>query len=184
MHLMIGGLVRDEGGDIPQKTTGFEGAYRHEGGRDRGRVHGGAYRSSGKTAFALRGLPAAVPGGAQHTKGARVARPLDAESGVEAAVPAAACEVSPLRRAGGGFSVGGALGADDQDAVERGGGAGAGLELAGHRSPVRSELEKRGDDREADRGVWIEASPAAAGACDRDRRGEPPERPSLSYGGI
>jgi hypothetical protein len=82
--------------------------------------------------LALRGLPAAMLGGSRYSKRAGVARSLDAEVALETALPSAPGGVSPLRRAGGRLSVGGALGAGDHGAVQRRGCAGAGVELEGH----------------------------------------------------
>ena len=73
------------------------------------------------------------------------------------------------RSAGGGLSLGGPLGASDHGAVECGGEAGAGVELAGNGSPVRIELEERGDHRETSGGIWSGSSSANAGACHRHR---------------
>ena len=47
--------------------------------------------------------------------------------------------------------------------------AGAGVELAGNGTPVRTELEERGDDCEAGGAIRFEPSGAPAGACDWNR---------------
>jgi len=92
---------------------------------------------------------------------------FDAEVAVDTALPPAPGPMPTVWSAGGGLSLGRTVGARDDGAVECGSQAGAGVELAGYRAPVRAELEKRGDDREAGGAVRIEAPARAAGACDR-----------------
>src|SRR5215468_577506 len=94
-----------------------------------------------------------------------MARSVDAEIALETALPSASSRMPQVRSAGGGPSLGGPLGASDHGAVECGGQAGEGVELAGNGSPVRMELEERGDHRETSRGLWSGSSSASAGAC-------------------
>src|ERR1017187_4716793 len=94
-----------------------------------------------------------------------MARSVDAEIAIETALPPPSNRMPQVWAAGGGLSLGGALGAGDHGAVECGGETGAGVELAGNRSPVRIELEERGDHRETGGGVWLAPSGATAGAC-------------------
>jgi hypothetical protein len=61
--------------------------------------------------------------------------------------------VPALRCAGGGLSLGRAVGASDDGVGQRRGDAGARTELAGHGARIRAELQERGDDREARRPV-------------------------------
>jgi hypothetical protein len=123
------------------------------------------HRPTGTSVAALRGLPTALPEGAQCAQTAGMARSVDAECSVETALPAASSRMPPVRSEGRGLSLGGPLGASDHGAVECGGQAGSGVELAGNGSPVRIELEERGDDRETCGGVWLAPPGAAAGAC-------------------
>src|SRR5271166_2694870 len=102
-----------------------------------------------------------------------MARSIDAEIAAETALPPPSRGMPEVRRAGGGLSLGGAVGAGHRGSVQCGGETGAGIELAGDGAPVRTELEKRGYDCEAGRAVRVEEPVAAARACDRDRRGEP-----------
>ena len=112
------------------------------------RVHDRPHRPTGTSVAALRGLPTALSEGAQYAQTAGMARSVDAESAVETALPPPSGRMPPVRAAGGGLSLGGPLGASDHGAVECGGETGAGVELAGNGSPVRIELEERGDHRE------------------------------------
>src|ERR1700721_1763116 len=106
--------------------------------------------------------------GAQRAKVAGVARSIDAEIGVEVALPPTAGGMPPVWRTGGGLSLGGAVGAGHLGSVPCGGETGARVELARDGAPVRTELEKRGYDCEAGRAVRVEKPVAAARARDRD----------------
>jgi hypothetical protein len=77
--------------------------------------------------------------------------------------------VPTVRCARGGLSVGGTLGASDDSAVQCRRHLSAGTELAGHGTPVWSELEERSDDCEAGRAIWLEKPCAAAHACNWNR---------------
>src|SRR5271169_1072337 len=94
---------------------------------------------------------------------------VDAETAVETAVLPAPDRLSQVRCARGGFSLGRALGARDDGACQRRSCAGAGVELAGYRTPVQTELEERSDDREESRAIRPAESCATAGACHRHR---------------
>src|SRR6266446_9914008 len=107
-----------------------------------------------------------MPGGPQRAQRAGVAGSVDAEAADEAALSPAPREVPALRGAGGGLSVGRALGASDDIAGECGSGAGAGVELAGDGAPVWAELEERGEYRQAGGAIRLEEPGAAGGACD------------------
>src|SRR5258708_33758865 len=100
--------------------------------------------------------------GAQRTKAAGVARSIDAEIGVETALPPASSRMSPMRRAGRGLSVGGAVGASHLGSVQCCGETGAGVELARDGTPVRIELEKRGYYCDAGGEVRVETPVATA----------------------
>jgi len=128
-------------------------------------VYGGVHRPAWKATLALRGLPPAMPGGPRYSSRAGVARSVHAEAGLETALPSAPGGMPTMRGAGGGLSVGGAMGASDHGAVQCCGRVGAGVELARHGTPVRAELEMRGHDREAGGAVWAEAPCTAAGTC-------------------
>src|SRR5437899_9471750 len=78
-----------------------------------------------------------------------------------------------LRGAGGGLSLGRALGASDDVAGECGSETGAGVELAGDGAPVWAELEERGDYRQAGGAIRLEEPGAAGGACDWLQSGSP-----------
>src|SRR5712691_7681648 len=110
-----------------------------------------------------------MPGGPQRAQGAGVARFVDAGAAVEAALPSAPRKVPALRGAGGGLSLGRALGASDDLAGECGGETGAGVELAGDGARVWAELEERGDHRQAGGAIRVEEPGAAGGACDWHR---------------
>src|ERR1035441_114921 len=92
----------------------------------------------------MRALPAALPGGAQRAKVTGMARSVDAKTTVEAALPPPSSRMPKVRRAGGGLSLGRAVGASDHGSVECGGETGSGVELAGDRPPVRLGLGERG----------------------------------------
>src|SRR5664279_2793947 len=94
-----------------------------------------------------------------------MARSVDAEIAVEATLQPPSGRMPPVRRAGGGLSLGGTVGASDHGAVGRGGESGGGHELAGNGPPVRLELAERGDAREAGCGVRVETPCASTGAC-------------------
>src|SRR5260370_12285517 len=113
-----------------------------------------------------------------------MARSVDAEIAIETALPSSAGRMPQVWSAGGGLSLGGPLGASDYGAGECGGETGAGVELAGNGSPVRFELEERGDHRETSGGIRSGSSSASAGACHWHRRGEPTEGAGLSDGGL
>ncbi len=132
-------------------------------------MHAGVYRPAGKAALALRGLPTAMLGGSRCSETARVARSLDAEAALETALPSAPGGMSPFRSAGGRLSVGRAVGAGDHGSVQCRGRAGPGVELEGHGTRIRVELEERGHDCKAGRAVRTEASETAAGTCDWHR---------------
>src|SRR5713101_8802729 len=110
-----------------------------------------------------------MPASPQRAQGAGVERSVDAEAAVKAALPSAPRAVSALRGAGGGLSLGGALGARDDIAGEWGSQTGAGVELAGDRSPVWAELEERGEYSQAGGAVRLETPGATGGACDWHR---------------
>src|ERR1039458_4958028 len=84
----------------------------------------------------MRALPAALPGGAQRAKVTGMARSVDAKTTVEAALPPPSSRMPKVRRAGGGLSLGRAVGASDHGSVECGGETGSGVALAGGR-PAR-----------------------------------------------
>src|ERR1017187_7738914 len=98
-----------------------------------------------------------------------MARSIDAEIAVETALPPASRGMPEVRRAGGGLSLGGAVGAGHLGSVQCGGETGAGVELAGNGAPVRTELEKRSHDCEAGGAVRVEKPVATARARYRDR---------------
>jgi len=77
--------------------------------------------------------------------------------------------VPALWRAGGGFSLGRAMGTSHQGAGQCRGRAGSGVELVGRGASVRAELEERSDDSEAGRAIWLEKPCAAAYTCDWNR---------------
>src|SRR5260370_42197547 len=110
-----------------------------------------------------------MPGGPQGAQGAGVARSVDAESAVEGALPPARRKVPSVRGAGGGLSLGRALGASDDVAGECGGETGAGDELAGDGAPLWAELEERGNHHQAGGAIRVEEPGAACGACDWHR---------------
>src|SRR5712672_2632915 len=112
---------------------------------------------------------------AQRAKTTGVARSIDAQIGVETALPPTSCRMPPVRRAGGGLSLGGAVGAGHLGSVQCCSQTGAGVELARDGTPVRTELEKRGYDCEAGGEVRVEKPVATTSACHWDRRGEPPQ---------
>src|SRR5712692_56010 len=97
-----------------------------------------------------------MPRGPQCENGAGLAGSVAAEVALETALPPPSGRVSTVRGARGGLSVGGTLGASDDGAVQCRGDLGAGTELAGHGTPVWSELEERSDDCEAGRAIWLE----------------------------
>jgi hypothetical protein len=92
-----------------------------------------------------------------------------AEIAIEAALPPSSGRMSAMRLAGGGFSLGGTVGAGDHVFVECGSEPGSGPELAGNGPSLRVELEERGDRRRAGSGVWAAPPEAPAGACRRHR---------------
>src|ERR1035438_2256266 len=141
---------------------------RDESGGNRG-LHDHPHRPAGESAAALRALPAAMPEGAQRASVAGMARSIDAEIAVEAALPPTSSRMSEVRRAGGGLSLGGAVGAGHHGSVQCRGETGTGVELARDVTPVRPELEKRGHDCEAGGAVRVEKPVATARARDRDR---------------
>src|ERR1017187_209984 len=120
----------------------------------------------------MRALPAALPGGAQRAKVTGMARSVDAKTTVEAALPPPSSRMPKVRRAGGGLSLGRAVGASDHGSVECGGETGWGVEWAGARPPVRLELEERGEHCEAGGAVRVEKPCASAGACHWHRSEE------------
>src|ERR1039457_3747462 len=191
IHLIFLGLLftppkgRDRGAhrNVHQKATGIEGPYRDESGGNRG-LHDHPHRPAGESAAALRALPAAMPEGAQRASAAGMARSIDAEIAVEAALPPTSSRMSEVRRAGGGLSLSGAVGAGHHGSVQCRGETGTGIELARDGTPVRPELEKRGHDCEAGGAVRVEKPVATARTRDRDRYGEPAQGPSLSHGGL
>src|SRR5260370_37956509 len=91
-----------------------------------------------------------------------MARSADAEIAIETALPSSSGRMPQVWSAGGGLSLGGPLGASDYGAGECGGETGAGAELAGNGSPVRVELEERGDHRATSGGLPSGSSTAAA----------------------
>src|SRR6266478_828078 len=107
-----------------------------------------------------------MPGGPQRAQAAGVARSVDAGAAVEAALPSAPRPMPSLRGAGGGLSLGRALGASDDVAGECGGETGAGDELAGDGAPLWTELEGRGNHHQAGGAIRVEEPGAACGACD------------------
>ena len=117
--------------NVSQKATGIEGAYGDESGGDR-EVYDRPHRPARASAAALRGLPATVPQGAQRAQDAGMARSVDAETAVETALPPASGRMPQVRLAGGGLSLGGAVVAGDNSAVECGSDIGSGVELAGN----------------------------------------------------
>src|SRR5215471_16791045 len=169
--------------NVSAKTIGIDGPYRHEG-RGDGEVPDRAHRQAGISAAALRGVPAAMPEGTQHAADARVARSVDAEAAAETALPAATGKVPSLWRAGGGFSLGQAVGTGDYSPCQCRSGVGTGVELAGDGTAVRVGLEKRRQHRTPRGGLRIAASPAAAGAGDWNRRSESAEGTGVSDGGL
>src|SRR5260370_42703214 len=92
-----------------------------------------------------------------------MARSADAEIAIETALPSSSGRMPQVWSAGGGLSLGGPLGASDYGAGECGGETGAGVELAGNGSPVRFELEERGDHRETRGGIRAGSPRASAG---------------------
>src|SRR5580658_5164438 len=110
-----------------------------------------------------------MPESAQRAEGAAVARSIDAEIALEAALPSAPSGMPTMRRAGGGLSLGGAMGAGYHGSIPFRGHVGAGAELAGNGAPIWIELEKRGYDGETGGAVRAEKPVAAARSCDWDR---------------
>src|SRR6266545_4280747 len=113
-----------------------------------------------------------------------MARSVDADASFKTALPPATGRVSAVRGSGGGLPLGRAVGARDYGFVQRGGRAGTRVELAGHGPPLRAELEERGYDSETGSGLRPASPETPAGACDRNRRSEPPEGPGVSHGGL
>src|ERR1700691_1848912 len=155
------GTDRDAHGDVHEKAAGIEGSSGNKSGGNR-RVPDCPHRPVGRSVATLRGVPPAVPEGAQGAQGAGMARPIDAEIALETALPPSSCPMPPVRLAGRGLSLGGTVGAREYVAVERGSEFGSGAEVAGHGPSLRIELEERGDHREADGSVWF--TPARAPA--------------------
>src|ERR1022692_3720478 len=89
---------RDRGAhrNVHQKAIGIEGPYRDESGGNRG-LHDHPHRPAGESAAALRALPAAMPEGAQRASAAGMARSIDAEIAVEAALPPTSSRMSEVR---------------------------------------------------------------------------------------
>src|SRR6516225_3840115 len=135
------GPIRGAHRNLYQKTVAAASPYGEQSGGDC-RMHAGADRPVGKEAVALRSLPPAVPRGSRYSPRAGVARFVDAEAAIDLALPSAAGGMSSLWGAGGGVSVGGAVGTSDYGPVQCGSGAGAGVELARHGARVWAELEK------------------------------------------
>src|SRR6266700_1963331 len=94
-------------------------------------------------------------------------RSVDAETAVETALPSPSSPMPQVRLAGGGLSLGGALGPRDHGAVERGSDIGSGDELAGNGASLWAQLEERGDDCETGGRLWSAPSQATTGACHR-----------------
>src|SRR5271157_2984373 len=113
-----------------------------------------------------------------------MARFVDAEIAVKAALSPTSGRMPEMRRAGRGLSLGGAVGAGHLGSVQCGGETGARVELARDGAPVRTELEKRGYDCETGGAVRVEEPVAAPSPCHWDRRGEPAQGSSLSHGGL
>jgi hypothetical protein len=118
IHLIFRGLLlsahrkeEDRGArrNVSQEAAGVESAYGYESGGDRA-VHDRLHRPTGTSVAALWGLPTALPEGAQCAQTTGMARPVDAESTVETALPALSGRMPPVRSAGGGFSPGRTLG--------------------------------------------------------------------------
>src|SRR5713101_848796 len=152
--------------NVSQKATGIEGAYGDESGGDR-EIYDRPHRPAGGTPAALRGLPAAVPQGAQRAQDAGMARSVDAETALETALPPPSSPMPQVRLAGGGLSLGRAVGPGDHGTVERGSDIGSGAELAGNGAPLRTELEERGDHCETGCRLWSAPSKATARAYHR-----------------
>lgn len=131
--------------NVYQKTVTFESPYGDEGGRALG-WRAGAHRPAEAVIVVLWGVPAAMPERSRYARYAGVARSISSEGELETELPPAPGGVSPMRRAGGGLSVGRALGAGDHGLVPRGRSTGAGTELAGHGPTIQIELEERGDE--------------------------------------
>src|SRR5260370_38505857 len=93
---------------------------------------------------------------AQRPKGAGLARSIDAEVAVEAALPAPSSRMPPVRRTGRRLSLGGAVGAGHHGSVQCRGETGTGVELAGDGTAVRAELEECGHDCEPGVPVRVE----------------------------
>src|SRR5258708_4978886 len=99
-----------------------------------------------------------MPGGSQHEAGAGMARFIDEEVAVEAAVLPAPRRLPQMRCARGGLSLGRIVGASDHGALQCRRGAGARVELAGNGAPLWPELEERSDDCEARGRLWSASS--------------------------
>src|SRR5262249_28672830 len=125
--------------------------------------------SVGRWARGGGGLGARGREGAQRAQGAGMARSGDAEIAVETALPPPPRRMPQVRLAGGGLSLGRAVGARDYGAVECGGDTGSGGELARDGTPLRAELEERGDDCETGCRPWSAPSSAAARPYHRHR---------------
>ena len=117
--------------NVSQKATEIESAHRDESGGNR-EVHDHPHRPTGKSDAALRTLPAAMSKCARRAKAAGVEGSFHAESAVETALPPTSSRMPQVRSAGGGLSLGGAVGASDHGAVECGSDTGSGVELAGN----------------------------------------------------
>src|ERR1039457_7203383 len=170
--------------NVSKKRNAIESSYRQACGADR-ESDGGIHRPVREEAVALWRLPAALPEGPRRDEeGARVAGSVHAGSAVGVALPSAASELSALWRPGGGLSVGRTLGASQHGIGPRGGQPGSGGELANHSTAVRPELEECGHDCEASGAIRAEASSAAAGPQDWNRRSEPAQRAGVFNGGL
>src|SRR5882757_5006262 len=98
-----------------------------------------------------------------------MARSVGAEIAIEIALPAPSGGMPQVRLAGGGLSLGRAVGAGDYGAVECGRDIGSGDELAGNCAPLRAELEERGNDCETGCHLWSAPSRASTRAYHRHR---------------
>src|ERR1035437_3785434 len=123
-----------------QKTVAFESSYRDQGGRDR-RVHAGVHRLARQAALGRRVCRQRCLEVHDARREREGARSLHAEAALETALLPATGGVPPVRRESGGLSVGGAVGAGHQSAVQCRGRAGARVKLAGR--PVGALQSRR-----------------------------------------
>ena len=95
--------------NVYQKTAEFKSPSSDESRKPR-RQPDYLHRPNGEAATALWSLPKAMLRGSQRGKGAGMEGPVDEKEPIDSALPYAASGLSPVRSAGGGGSLGRALG--------------------------------------------------------------------------